>query len=228
MRLILCCLLAFWCVPALAEPPCPTAAPTIIIQPLFGGVEINHAYNQQGLQGLAGLGASGHASRMPVALGLTLTQVMAETQIGTELHKNWQGEACASLTKLEVRFGFNTHTVYIPREFPAGSCAYNAIYGHEMKHVQVDRMLVSGELANLRQKITARMRGIKPARGGAADALTEALKRQVESAMTDIQKDFTRLRQQKQAAVDTPDEYRRVGQSCGGVMRAVQALRPPP
>jgi hypothetical protein len=55
-------------------------------------------------------------------------------------------------------------------------------------------------------------------------AIQKTMKDQLERLLTQIQADFTRERQLAQARIDNPNEYARVGNSCGGIIK--QLARP--
>lgn len=76
---------------------------------------VDNSKSQRELQSLSGVGQSSHSARIPVALGLTLTQVMTTSRLTAEIASGgWMGPKCATLQSLNVGFGFSPHMIYIP------------------------------------------------------------------------------------------------------------------
>lgn len=216
LTLLLCLL----CGPLWAA--CAVGQPTVTIEQLSGSSNIDNSKSQREIQSLSGLGQAVHSYRIPLALGLTLTQVQTTTRIAASIQTTGWSSKCATLVALNVGFGFTPHTIYIPHEFEPTTCAYNAIYSHEIQHVNTDISLLQSKIGDVRAQIIAQLTGIGPIEGSDETALQQELKRRLERLLTNIQNDFTRERQQVQAAVDSPAEYARVGNSCGGIIQKVR------
>lgn len=173
------------------------------------------------IQQLSGLGQIVHSNRIPLAMGLTLTQVKTTTQITAQIESSWDGQKCASLKELVIGFGFSPHTIYIPSEFAPMSCAYNAIYSHEIQHVQTDRALLTRQLPSVREQIIRQTAQIGVLNGTSEQDLQNQLRQKLEVILTNVQNTFTHERQREQALVDSPAEYARVGSSCNGMIQSV-------
>lgn len=199
---------------------CIATTPVVTLEPLSGNADIDNSKNQSALQSLSGVGQNIHSARIPLALGLTLTQVMTTSRLTASIEKTgWTGPKCATLQALHVGFGFSPHMIYIPHEFAPNTCAYNAIYSHEIQHVNTDLTLLKSRLPAIKGQIMARLAGLAPLTGDDDADLQKTMKGQLERLLTDIQTDFTRERQSAQAQVDNPNEYARVGNSCGGIIQ---------
>ncbi|MBP7253830.1 MAG: hypothetical protein KBA75_10155 [Alphaproteobacteria bacterium] len=208
--------------PALAHGCAAATAPIVKLEPLSGSANVDNSKSQRELQSLSGVGQSSHSTRIPVALGLTLTQVMTTSRLTAEIASGgWTGPKCATLQSLNVGFGFSPHMIYIPYEFAPNTCAYNAIYSHEIQHVNTDQALLKSHLPAIKSKIMAGVAALPPITGNDDAAMQKTMKDQLERLLTDIQTDFTRVRQLEQAKVDNPNEYARVGNSCGGIIKQI-------
>ena len=134
----------FACAPLFVHPAwaCSAPAPILTLTPVSRPEILDNTHSQRDMQSLSGLGNAVHSYRVPLALGLTLTQVTTTTRLTVAINGGgWGREKCAILQNLDIGFGFTPHTIYIPREFAPMTCAYNAIYSHEIKHVETDRRL---------------------------------------------------------------------------------------
>lgn len=119
-------------------------------------------------------------------------------------------------------------TVYVAREFPAGTCAHRVIWEHELKHVEVDRRVANEELPRLRRDIGRALLNLG-ALGPLAEAdLQAAIIRvvaHVDQAVSTRVAALNEVRRRRQQAIDSPREYDRIAGSCNGAVRA-PFLRP--
>lgn len=195
---------------------------TVTITPLISGSSINNQHRQASMQELSGIGDGVHHGGTPLALGLTLTRVINTTRINAWLQNDFfSGEACGAVSAVEVSFGFEPHTIYIPAEFTPQSCAYNAIYAHEARHVAMDEAVLQDQLPLLEARIKQAVSAIPPAQGRDAAAVQATLKAQIEQIMEAEMRAFSMVRERAQARVDSPAEYAMVSQSCGGIIRQI-------
>ncbi len=219
--LVLVAFFALAPVPAVAAGCAPQHV-AVTVKPLLGGSSINNQHRQSSMQELSGIGDGLHHGAAPLALGLALTRVVNNTRISAYLQQDSFGQgACGSLAALEVGFGFEPHTIYIPAEFAPQSCAYNAIYAHEAKHVAVDKAVLMEYLPMLQQRIEQTVAAIPPIQAGDTTAVQAELKAKIEQIMEAEMRAFSAARGRAQAQVDSVEEYAMVSQSCGGIMRQI-------
>ncbi len=115
---------------------------------------------------------------------------------------------------IRVEMSMQPMTVYVGREYAGDPCRRAVILEHEEKHVAVYRDYLD--------EVTTRVRGeIADAYGNAVMvfASRDEAQREIESALAGYLEPVlarsTRELVQRQAAVDTPEEYARVGERCG-------------
>ena len=125
-------------------------------------------------------------------------------------------QTCQWIDNMEVNITIDPK-IYIARDHKQGTCHHDAILGHEMKHVFVDREIVKKFIPQIEAELNAAVRkvgivGPKPERDlrkyqkKISDYMDQRLKR-VSEKMYDERKN----RQQK---VDTLEEYERVAGMC--------------
>ena len=124
---------------------------------------------------------------------------------------------CAS-PQLTVTYGFSPMTVYVAREFPPGSCAYKEIHEHELRHVrayQAHLLRIEQELAD-----TLKRRFVTdgPWRGPVGQARARLQQELEERWAPYIRREMNKV-DAAQALIDTPEEYARVAESCGGEVK---------
>ncbi len=124
---------------------------------------------------------------------------------------------CAS-PQLTVTYGFSPMTVYVAREFQPGSCAYKEIHEHELRHVrayQAHLLRIEQELAD-----TLKRRFVTdgPWRGPVGQARARLQQELEERWAPYIRREMNKV-DAAQALIDTPEEYARVAESCGGEVK---------
>lgn len=163
------------------------------------------------------LGPAGTRPGMQV-LGLTrgTAIVSFQTRIVSYVAPGGRWE-CAS-PQLTVTYGFSPMTVYVAREFPKGSCAWNEIHRHELRHVQAYQDHLAGIESELRETLQRRFVTGDPWRGPVGQARNR-IQQELEERWAPYVKRMINKVDQTQALIDTPEEYARVASSCGGEIR---------
>ncbi len=118
--------------------------------------------------------------------------------------------------QLEVKLRLVEPVVHIAREFPEGSCKYDTVRLHEMRHVQAYEDL----LARTTARATARLNHAFPPqnlhRGVNREELQGQLDRYVQDDLAPWLSRELSASRQMQAAIDTEDEYLRLTLACQG------------
>ena len=155
--------------------------------------------------------AKGRFSRVT---GLTKSKFNINLQAKFTLQGNGR-TWCVKKMRAEVAIGYKPVTVYVPREFPNGTCAYNAVYAHELAHVRIN----DDVLQRLYPKVRPMMSDAVDRYGttfcastqkGAQDKAMRALK----NGMRDVTNQVGRIARKLQGRIDTKMEYDRVSRSC--------------
>ncbi len=171
------------------------------------------------------LRAQAGASEGPVHLhhlGLTLSRVEWQSDIVVRSQGAQAGPVCAVPAEVRVVLRHAEHAIRLAREIPAESCLAREVMAHEHRHVAVNRRTL--------QEAATELRGL--ARGWAASA--EATAPDIAAAAATLQDDLARtlepalerLRQARaagHAAIDTAEEYERLGRVCPADQRRLRA-----
>lgn len=190
--------------------------PSVQVKRQDAPVTLDTSYDYKSITALA---AKERQSNIRV-LGLTrgTSRINAELRIQSVIDPSRQWE-CAS-PQIVVTYGFNPMTVYVAREFPEGSCAYNEIYRHELRHVQT----YLDHLASIEQDITeALAKRFETGRlyRGAVGQTQQMLQKELNDRWLPYLKRQIERVESSQALIDTPQEYERVARSCDGAIRRV-------
>ena len=155
-------------------------------------------------------------------LGLTHTDARVRISVGGRMLADpASGYECVA-PRIEVNLDYAPIVVYVSREFPPGSCSYREVLAHEMRHLSTYQNFLPKTEATVRARLAARFAG-KPlyAPIGQAQSL---LQREVDrSWMPYIKREMAGV-EVLQAAIDTPQEYARLGKVCAGEVQSL--LRP--
>lgn len=126
---------------------------------------------------------------------------------------------CAS-PQLTVTYGYSPMTVYVAREFPRGSCAWNEIHRHELRHVRTYQDHLESIEPELREALQKRFVTGDPWRGPVGQTRNR-IQQELEERWAPYVKRMINKVDLAQAQIDTPEEYARVASSCGGEIRRV-------
>ena len=155
-------------------------------------------------------------------LGLTKTESRMSIGLnGPMLVDPVSGYECVA-PKITVSLFYSPIVVYVGREFPPGSCAYQEILAHEMRHLKTYLDHLPKVEVTVRAALSKRFDN-KPlyAPAGRARAL---LQQEINTGwMTYIKNEMAKV-EVLQAAIDTPQEYARLSKVCKGEVQSL--IRP--
>jgi hypothetical protein len=155
-------------------------------------------------------------------LGLTRTESRVSVAAGgTILQDPTTGYECVA-PRIDVKLYYVPIVVYVGSEFAPGSCAYREILAHEMRHLKTYLDHLPKVEATVRAALDRRFEG-KPlyAPTGQASAL---LQRELNGSWMAFIKGEMEKVEPLQAAIDTPQEYGRLGKVCGGEVQSLIRL----
>jgi len=176
--------------------------------------------NSVGFRSLTAM--KGRARPGQVVLGLTRTESIVSINVGGRLLTDpASGYECIA-PHIEIKLYYPPIIVYVSREFRPGSCAYEEVLAHEMRHLNAYLDYLPKAEARVRAALQQRFED-KPlyARIGQAQSL---LQREIDRGwMPYIKSEMAKV-EGLQAAIDSPQEYARLGKVCGGEVQSL--LRP--
>ncbi len=161
----------------------------------------------------------GKAPANAYVLGLTRTQSRLEINLnGSILQDPRSGYECIS-PQIAVSLYYIPIIIYIGREFKPGTCAYDEILAHEMRHLKTYLDHLPKVESVVRKALSDRFDN-KPlyARSGQARA---ALQREVDTGwMPYMKRELVKV-EQDQALIDTQQEYARLSRVCKGEVQSL-------
>lgn len=181
------------------------------------GYRVDNSYSFHGLSAMKGDRAPGS-----YVLGLTRTESRVSIGVhGAMLTDPSSGYECVA-PRLEVKLRYLPIVVYVGREFAPGTCAYREILAHELRHRDVYLDFLPRAEKRVAEALARRFEG-KPlyAPGGQARNL---LQREIDTGwMPFIKREMGKV-ELLQAAIDTSQEYARLGKVCAGEVQSL--IRP--
>jgi len=203
--------IACWAAP-LAAASCPAGAAQITLDASATEPTIDNDLTQPALQALAG--GAHHQGRTQ---GLYRAEFALRSRI--DFARTSQGDgACVWIEKLAVELAIVERKIYVVRKRRPGSCAYESVLAHERKHQAVDDALMREETPLIRQELEAALAALPPVAPvppTEEHAARARLATAVKAALARALKTLDAERKVRQAAIDTPLEYRRVAAACG-------------
>lgn len=210
----LLCLLGLLTGTALADECDQLPPPAVTLQRLDAPLGMNLQYGYKTLTNLgAELGPPGKA-----VLGLTRGNAIVkfEIRIPAFIAPGSRME-CAS-PQINVLYGFKPMTVYVAREFPAGSCAYKEIYEHELRHVKTYQDHLASIEKDIAATLSKRFATGSPWRGPVGETRARLQDELDNRWLPYISREISRVKT-AQALIDTAEEYARVAESCDGEIK---------
>lgn len=178
------------------------------------GYSINHSLSYHSLTAM-----KPYAGANNFVLGLTRTESRVSVGLGGPiLHDPLSGYECVA-PKITVSLFYSPIVIYVGREFPPGSCAYQEILAHEMRHLKTYLDHLPKVELTVRAALARRFDN-KPlyAPAGKAQAL---LQREIDTGwMTYIKNEMAKV-ELLQSAIDTPQEYARLSKVCKGEVQSL-------
>lgn len=147
-------------------------------------------------------------------LGLTIADFNMTYQTQMNFRRAKGGGYCVSLSAARITIGYEDMTIFVSRDYPEGSCQFNAILDHELEHVAINEAVLRAYKPRF-QKALQRVLRAKTAifvhrKGEARSAYILELKRQLEP----VADAMLRERTQKNGRIDTRESYARIQSQC--------------
>lgn len=188
--------------------------PSVSVKRLDEQVALNTQYSYKTLNNLGAPLARPGQQILGLTRGKAVVEFASKTPSYIDRSGRWE---CAS-PQLVLTYGFKPMTVFVAREFPADSCAYKEIHAHELRHVKAYREHVASIEKELAATLGRRFATGGPWRGPARETQARLQQELNERWIPYVNREIARV-DAAQALIDTPEEYTRVADSCGGEIR---------
>jgi hypothetical protein len=173
--------------------------------------------NTQSFRALTRL--KGHAPANAYVLGLTRTQGQLSIGLNGALIKDPLSDFECIAPKIDVSLYYTPIVIYVGREFAPGTCAYQEILAHEMRHLKAYRDHLPKVERTVRSALAERFDN-KPLYARAGQA-RPALKREIDDGWMPYMKRELASVELQQQAIDSPAEYARLSRVCKGEVQSL-------
>jgi hypothetical protein len=201
-------------VPAAADECERLPPPSVTLRKLPETLSVDTRYGHREITHLAAELARPGTRVLGLTRGTATVRVEVRSPSYVDRSRRWE---CAS-PQIVVTYGYNPMTVYIAKEFPARSCAYNEIYEHEMRHVRTYQDHLIAIEKNLTETLSRRFATGAPWRGPVGNTHAMLQRELDDRWLPFIKREIGKV-EATQALIDTADEYERVSRSCNGEIR---------
>lgn len=195
-----------------AADECSKLPPSSVnVRLLESEIQTNYQRSTAALKGMS----DRYADQRIAILGLTLGRATASTKVATKLLRDPTGRwECAS-HQVQVEIGYQPVTLYVGREFPEGSCAFNEIHQHELRHAQTYRDHARAIVPEIEVTMRERFVTKEPTRGPSGSTQTR-----IQGELNDRWLPYIRRLlgavESRQREIDSPEEYEKVSKACNG------------
>jgi hypothetical protein len=164
-----------------------------------------------------------HLPPQAIAHGLTLADFRVNSTTRSEATR-WgpDGRVCAWIGGVVVNLTPGSLRIYIPQEYRPKSCESKQLLLHEMEHERLFRQGLEKAVERMRFALAhaPNLPGpLTPVDAAASHEAYVRFKAMVEEVVRPVFDDFVRQARLEQEALDTPETYRRLGESCSGWKR---------
>ena len=199
-----------WCV--------PESAPEINVIPTTEDVQYDFEKNS-GQLGQFDIAHSPYEPGTPtIVKGLHSGKIQFRTEFQVAWKQNQRnGRMCMFYKQVNVHFHVDP-TIYITNDHLPGSCQHDAIHEHEMKHLMTDREVINdyslwiGEAIHNDFVRNGYIWG--PIYENQKDSTMDEMKTSLNDVVRPLIQEMTADRRERQAAIDTIEEYERVAAAC--------------
>ena len=147
-------------------------------------------------------------------LGLTKTESRVEIKLAGAILQDTASTYECVAPHITVRIFYAPIVVYVGSEFALGSCAYQQVLAHEMRHLRayLDHLPIVEQLVRAALGHRFQNRPLYAPSGTASAALGH----EIDSGWLPYIKAEMAKVEMQQSAIDSPQEYARLGASCNG------------
>lgn len=229
MRLLFLVLMLLALAPAsrAAGPECPALEPALVsLRKVFDEPTLNAGHSLESVRALArDRGATHGAAQTPLGLARSTLGSELRFEIRLVRYDTRPPVFCGAPATVSVTIGFRQSDIVIAREITADPCLYDEVLRHERRHVETDRAVLDEHAPRIERLLREAARRIGVIRTGAEQTIGRRIDMELSAALKEGMSELRADRTRRQQAIDSPEEYARVSNSCDGAVRRI--VRPP-
>jgi hypothetical protein len=150
-----------------------------------------------------------------VTNGLATANLLTAGEMVTREYRLSDGGWCVSLASAEFTVEYESPIrVLISSKYAPGSCPYNVILEHEIRHVRIYKEVLARHLSGASGRLAERLRLAGPVRARTLAEAKDRMDATVNAAVDEIADGITREARARNAALDTPESYFQIQSLC--------------
>ncbi|MDX2224227.1 MAG: hypothetical protein SFV21_15870 [Rhodospirillaceae bacterium] len=122
---------------------------------------------------------------------------------------------CVYLTEVIAEYGFNTHEVFIAKEFPLDSCEYGVVLDHENQHVAINRTSLNEFAPKVKAELEQAVAAIGPIYSPTPTIGGNDVLQRVAQRIAPVMREAQQVRSKRNAGIDTAGNYHDTSKKCG-------------
>jgi hypothetical protein len=146
-------------------------------------------------------------------IGLTSALFGQRTEIEVHLLDDRRGARTCGTPRVRVELSMQPMTVFIGREVAEAPCQRDVTLSHEMKHVAVFGEVLNDATHDLERELPGAI-GAALRRAAGPEELQREVNAAVRDYLAEFMREWKRTLDERQAGVDSPEEYARVSTAC--------------
>lgn len=150
-----------------------------------------------------------------ITLGLGGGEIGYETKAKFKIAEQ-NGQACVSVHQVRVEF-YAKPQIHIASNFERGTCEYNAVLGHEQKHIRTLRRFHKEYAQKLKAKMPQILSRVRPSGKIPASQVEQAQEKilsEISAQVEDFLNKSVKVLGRRQKDIDNPREYKAVAAMC--------------
>ena len=173
----------------------------------------NHRLNIGGIKNLFLTRGRSISAAHERALGVTYSEVVFYLEGNTRIVPR-SGGYCVYLETIGAEFGWKRMEVHIAREFPRGTCEYNAVLDHENQHVSIIRRALNDHAPRLRAELERELSRQQPLFTRNPQTAADAAVADLYGRMEGVVDRFQQMQAPRHAAIDSTKNYGAINDLC--------------
>ncbi len=159
-----------------------------------------------------------------LALGLTTYTPLINFKAKLVEMPTTSGLPCIMVEDIFASLGYQDIKVYIATEFPQGTCGFDAIVEHEVKHLIVNKEVLEEYVEKIRTELEYQMPILGVAQQESIAYSEQVLRREINAIVSKFLNEMSQENARRQMEIDSEEEYERVSNACEGeIQNAMKA-----
>jgi hypothetical protein len=196
----------------LSEAPavCRFSPPQIQVVTKFDGPILDRSKSSSELADLLGTRHPDHVTQ-----GLTVTKSFVRRDVSVAMSTMPDGQLCANIERINIELALDGPAmVYLASEIATGSCRDVTTIAHEQLHINHAFEAQQEAKAVLEAELTGALSRVLPIVAVNSDHAAKEAGRRLDRIVEELTLPSDQQRQQKDAAIDSPQSYRQLTVAC--------------